>query len=197
MTTDSIFNVVKPIFDAHRNNPSVEIEIRFGKIIGNKFEADVGKDIFYTIMGSLESYNRWELVSNTKHSIYYHGHNRYMIDEETNETTYMSKKKLLNQNFKIDSHPLDIRFSVSEENIIPGEPGDVVMDMVKMRTRKSFVRKNLSIDLSIVGGDPDDLDNEEPEIYQIELEIVKPQSVKNDDELYNLLHKIECILKVL
>ena len=196
MATDNLLKIVKPFFDTHRNHPSVEIEMRLGKLKGKKFETDVGEDIFKRILSGLEAFGDWESVSKTKHSIYYSDNKRFMVNEETDESTYMTKKKIVNENIKLDG-PLDLRFSVSHEDILNEDPSGVMMDCVKLRTRTSFVRKNLSIDMSVIGGDPDDLDNEEPEVYQIELEIINPKKVKSDDELYNILYKIECLLNIL
>ena len=196
MATDNLLKIVKPFFDTHRNHPSVEIEMRLGKVKGKKFETDVGEEVFKKILSALEAFGDWESVTKTKHSIYYSDNKRFMVNEETDESTYMTKKKIINENIKLDS-PLDLRFSVSHEDILNEDPSGVMMDYVKLRTRTSFVRKNLSIDMSIIGGDPDDLDNEEPEVYQIELEIVNPKKVKSEDELYNILYKIECLLNIL
>ena len=71
------------------------------------------------------------------------------------------------------------------------------MDYVRHKQRVSFLRKNLSIDMTVVSGDPDDLDDENEESYEIEMEIVDPTKVNDNDTFYNILHKIECILKTL
>lgn len=196
MATDNLLKIVKPFFDTHRNHPSVEIEMRLGKVKGKKFETDVGEEVFKKILSGLEAFSDWESVTKTKHSIYYSDNKRFMVNEETDESTYMTKKKIVNENIKLDG-PLDLRFSVSHEDVLNEDPSGVMMDYVKLRTRTSFVRKNLSIDMSIIGGDPDDLDNEEPEVYQIELEIINPKKVNSEDELYNILYKIECLLNIL
>jgi hypothetical protein len=62
--------------------------------------------------------------------------------------------------------------------------------------RESFIRKNLSIDMTIISGDPMDLDAEEEQIYQIELEIIDPTKVQTDDELFALIYKIQCIFDI-
>ena len=65
----------------------------------------------------------------------------------------------------------------------------------KAKERWSFVRKNLSIDMSIVKGNPDDKDCDDDTVYQIELEIIKPELVSDRDIMYNLLYKIFDLLK--
>ena len=71
------------------------------------------------------------------------------------------------------------------------------MDSVRYKKRISFIRKNLSIDMTVVTGDPTDLDCEDESQYQIELEIIDPTKVKDDIELYNIIYKIFDILKII
>jgi len=40
------------------------------------------------------------------------------------------------------------------------------------------------------------MDSEESCSYQIEMEIVNPQDVKSDDELYNIIHKVSDLVKI-
>ncbi len=74
---------------------------------------------------------------------------------------------------------------------------DDVMDHVRHKTRTSFVRKNLSIDMTVVTGEPDDMDDEAEETYEVELEIINPKLITDDDRFYNLIYKIDCIMKLL
>jgi hypothetical protein len=71
------------------------------------------------------------------------------------------------------------------------------MDFVRVKQRHSFVRKNLSIDLTIVTGDPDDIDNEELERYEVELEVLDVKNIRTYEQLYNLIYKVKCILNLL
>ena len=48
-----------------------------------------------------------------------------------------------------------------------------------------------------VTGDPDDMDDESEASYEIELEIVNPKEVSDDDTLYNIIYKIECVMKTI
>lgn len=92
--------------------------------------------------------------------------------------------------------PYDVRFSVSKE--IP-LPEDTARDMDKKKTKKrmSFIRKNLSIDMTICIGDSHDMDAEDPVVYQIEFEIVDPTRVQTKDEMFNIIHKIKDIFNLL
>jgi hypothetical protein len=71
------------------------------------------------------------------------------------------------------------------------------MDMKKTKRRMSFIRKNLSIDMTVVEGDVEDLDTEDPNSYQVELEIIDPSLVKDDNELFNILHKVKDLFNIL
>ena len=104
----------------------------------------------------------------------------------------IQKINVLKEDF--NGTPLDMRFSVSREIPIWGEYD---MDRVRTKTRHSFVRKNLSIDMTISSGDNADMDSEEECSYQIEFEIVKPQDVGTRDEFFNIVHKINDLSKLI
>jgi len=65
-----------------------------------------------------------------------------------------------------------MRFCVARE--IPTS-GEYEMDRKRSKTRHSFVRKNLSIDMTISSGDNADMDSEEEASYQIEWRLSSPQ----------------------
>ena len=90
--------------------------------------------------------------------------------------------------------PTDMRFSVSRE--IPTW-GEYEMDRKRTKTRHSFGRKNLSIDMTISSGDAVDMDSEEECSYQIEFEIVDPKQVKSRDEFFNIIHKVNDLSKLI
>jgi len=51
--------------------------------------------------------------------------------------------------------------------------------------------------MTIVQGDVEDLDTEDPNTYQIELEIIDPKLVKDDNDLFNILHKVKDLFNIL
>jgi hypothetical protein len=71
------------------------------------------------------------------------------------------------------------------------------MDRKRTKTRHSFVRKNLSIDMTISSGDNADMDSEEEASYQIELEIVKPDAVDDIYKFQNILQKVADLSKLI
>jgi len=191
------FDQIEPIFNQFKNRANVEIELRLGKISSGKFDTNVGKKNFDNILAGLQRYQGWEKVTKSNTTVYFAGDTRVIDDEDSGVSSAHKKTKLKKVDVSLENKPYDLRFSVSTE-IACQKPGESTeYDDMRVRKRISFVRKNLSIDMTVVGGDADDPDSEENERYEIELEIVKPTIVKNKDELYNIIHKVDDILKLL
>jgi hypothetical protein len=185
---------VLPIFEAHKNEGDIEVEIRFGKHNGALFDTNVGKDIWKRVLKGLKKYDGWESTKSSTVDVYYNDNNNVRItaDEDTGEQTMIQKISVAKQDFKRD--PLDVRFCVARE--IPTS-GEYEMDRKRSKTRHSFVRKNLSIDMTISSGDNADMDSEEEASYQIELEIVKPSDVNSLNAFKNILQKIDDLTKLI
>ena len=191
------FDQIEPIFNQFKNRANVEIEMRLGKIAYGKFDTNVGKHTFHAILKGLESFKGWEKVSKSNTNVYFSGDTRVIDDEDTGSSSAHKKTKLKKVDIHIDNKPYDMRFSVSTE-VACQKPGEnTEYDDMRIRKRVSFVRKNLSIDMTVVSGDADDPDSEENERYEVELEIVDPKNVTNKNELYNIVHKVDDILKLL
>jgi hypothetical protein len=190
------FDQIEPIFNQFKNRANVEIEMRLGKITSGKFDTNCGKQTFQRILAGLEQYQGWEQVTKSNTTVYFSGDIRVVDDEDTGVSNSHKKTRLKKTDIHLENKPYDMRFSVSSEVPCP-KPGDnTEYEDMRSRKRVSFVRKNLSIDMTIVGGDTDEHDSEEMERYEIELEIIKPSSVKDKNELYNIVHKIDDILKL-
>jgi hypothetical protein len=71
------------------------------------------------------------------------------------------------------------------------------MDKKKIKQRLSFIRKNVTIDITIVTGDTHDLDSEDPMSYQVEFEIINPSNITSKDDLFKILHKINDVFIML
>lgn len=192
-----LFLKSKPILDSHKSKKHVEFEMRLGKINSNMFDTNVGEKAFNKVLNSLKVYKGWESIKESSSSVYYKGSNRMTIDEDTDDVTTIRKQKLQVVDHYLKDRPFDVRFCASEEIPLDVDISDEVMDHVRHKKRTSFVRKNLSIDMTVVSGDPDDLDDENEESYEIELEIVDPKKVNDNDTFYNILYKVECILKTI
>lgn len=192
---DTLFNQAKPHFNAHKAKNHVEFELRLGRINGKMFDTDVGKEIFDKLMCGLMQYKGWEEVKESNTSVYYKDQVRVSVDEDSDETEIVKKIPLVKETLRLEGRPLDVRFAVSLEE--PIEQTDEVMDFMRTKKRTSFIRKNLSIDMTVVSGQPEDMDCEEPQSYQVELEIIDPCKVSNDNDFYNIVHKVQNILEVL
>lgn len=187
-------NQVLPIFEAHKNEGDIEIEIRLGKHNGSLFDTNVGGATWKRVLSGLRKFDGWDSVKTTVSDVYYNDANNIRItcDEESGEQTMIQKIGVSKQDFKRD--PLDVRFCVARE--IPTN-GEYDMDRKRNKTRHSFVRKNLSIDMTISSGDNADMDSEEEATFQIELEIVKPSDVDSIYKLQNILQKIDDLTKLI
>jgi len=71
------------------------------------------------------------------------------------------------------------------------------MDKKKTKQRVSYIRKNLSIDLTIITGDTHDMDAEDPVTYQVEFEIIDASRVNTKDDLFKIIHKINDVFIML
>jgi hypothetical protein len=195
MEAHPIYAKWAPIINAHKNNPGTEIEIRFGRSARGGFDTNVGQVAFKKVLRSLESYDGWEQTKHAKSTVYYFaGSKRLTVDDETDEQVGHIKKRVRVDDFVLDGKSLDVRLGVSTEEPFEYD-GEETSTEQKTKERWSFVRKNLSIDMSIVKGNPDDPDSDEDTTYQIELEIIKPELVNDQDTMYNLLYKIFDLLK--
>jgi len=185
---------VLPIFEAHKNEGDIEVEIRFGKHNGALFDTNVGKDVWKQVLGGLKKYKSWESVKTSTVDVYYNDNNniRISVDEDSGEQVMIQKISVVKEDFKRE--PLDVRFCVAREIPMSGE---YEMDRKRTKTRHSFVRKNMSIDMTISSGDNADMDSEEEASYQIEMEFVKPSDVDSIYKFKNILQKIDDLTKLI
>lgn len=200
---NTAFQSIKPEFDKYKNHKHVEFELRLGKVVTKngkgveRFDTNVGKETFDMILKGLQKYDGWENTRESEVDIFYDGEKRYIFEGENDDCVACTKKKIRNVNLKLDNKRFDVRMGVATETPIknPEVPGEADQ---KSRKRWSFIRKNLSIDLSIVtGGGAFDPDAEDEAVYQVELEIIDPSKVSSDNDLYNICWKVEDILKLL
>ena len=194
MDTATIFNTIKDHFREYKNVENVEMEMRLGKFNGSFFDTNIGKEKYDFLMRALQKYDGWEKIINTNTEVFYRSNDgmRMSIDEDTGEEKIIIKKNI--KKFDFTSDPYDVRFSTSYET--PVEVCDREMDKRKTKNRVSFIRKNLSIDMTVVSGDGEDMDSEEVNTYQVEFEIIDPKKICDDTTLFNAIHKVKDLLKV-
>jgi hypothetical protein len=173
----------------YRDEANIEIELRLGRINRGKFETDVGPHVFSKIVHGLDLYNGWEQVTQKVDEVYYWTDARCVYSDD--ECVTQRKHKILTKDHSIGPI-LDVRIGISQE--IPIDmPSDEATRCVQ-RQRKSFLRKNVRIDCTIVTGQPVDKDSESVTSYQIELEILW---ARTDQEIFSALHKVHDVLHIL
>ena len=189
----TFFDEIEPSFKQFISTSHVEFEFRLGKRNRGTFDTNIGLEKFTRIREGLIKYNGWESVKKTTDTAYYKDSIRLIIDEDTDAQVQVNKHKLFKHDY---SHkPLDVRFSIASEVPMDGSMEIEYTDS-KQRQRESFVRQNLSIDLTIVSGQVD-MDSEEDTVYQVEFEIIDPLKVTNQNIFYNLVYKIQDVLRLL
>lgn len=199
MDVHKLCEKIHPLVLKYREEQHVELEMRLGKFNGKMFDTNVGKATFDRVMTGLQKYMGWEKVIGTEHEVFYRENDgvRISVDESTGDETIVRKERVKNEDFKkIKDTPYDVRFSVSKEHPLPP---DTNRDMDKKKTKKrmSFIRKNLSIDMTICIGDSHDMDVEDPMSYQIEFEIIDPTRVQSKEDMFNIIHKLKDLFKLL
>lgn len=192
-----IFERWKPILTKYKTQKNVELEIRFGRSSTRGFDTNIGNESYMKVLKALEKYDGWEQKTRTKWDVYYfEDGKRLQINEETDERQSVVKKRVLVDDFELEGHPFDVRLGVSTETEFNYD-GETATDQ-KTKERWSFVRKNLSIDVTKVVGNPEDPDADDDTSYQIELEIIDPLKLTDqNDATYKLLYKIFDVLKCL
>jgi len=189
-----LYHQWEPYINMYKNSQNTEIEFRFGRRNGNKFDTNVGKSTFEKCLKALEMYTGWEDKKHSKLDMYYFdGGKRLSINEETEERESIVKQRLLVNDFELQGKPFDVRLGVSSEQ--PFEYDGETATEQKNKERWSFVRKNLRIDASIIKGNPDDLDDDQDTSYQIEMEIINPAAMQTRDEQFNIVYKIFDLIK--
>jgi hypothetical protein len=190
-----MFAQFSPIVSNFLKSPHHEIEFRLGKMSRGKFDTNVGVDAYNNVLRGLGSYQGWESFKRTNDTIYYGTNGRRAVyNNDTDEIVRCVKQRVHVVDCKMD--PFDVRLGISTE--IPYEPSEdeEEFEETKNRIRHSFIRKNLSIDVSMITGSPEDMDDEQSTVYQIEMEIIKPGDVSSEHELTNIMYKIVDVMKI-
>jgi len=185
------------VIETHKASENTEIEIRFGRRSGTKFDTNVGKPTFQKVLQALTRYEGWESTDHSEVTVYYFdGGKRLSVNEQTEEQVGEIKTRVKVDDFQLPNEPLDVRLGISTE--VPFEyDGEETSTEQKTKERWSFVRKNLSIDMTIITGNPDDKDSDDDKTYQIEMEIIDPSQIQNKIELFNLLYKVFDMMKLI
>ena len=199
MNFHKICDTVEPILDKYKNEEYIEMEFRLGKFNGTFFDTNIGEKMYICMLKGLSKYTGWDRIVQSETEVFFREKDnlRITIDESTNEETIIKKERVHVEDFKqLEGTPFDIRFSVCKE--IPMDHDyESEMDGKKTKTRTSYIRKNVSIDVTSISGNTQDMDSEDPFTYQVEFEIIKPQNVEDRDTLFNIIHKIKDSFNIL
>jgi hypothetical protein len=185
-----------PVVHQYKTRANVEIEMRLGKINHKKFDTNIGRERFEKILRGLKKYDGWESSHKSVTTAYIKGDIR-AIDDEKGNTSWQKKTKLKKLDCELPGQPLDVRLSIATETFLKKPEGETEFDDMRVRHRESFYRKNLTIDMTRVTGNPDDPDSEETESYECELEISDPKEITDDIVLSNIFQKVFDVLKLL
>lgn len=187
---DKLYPKIQQLVHKFKNEPHIEIEFRLGKVNRGSFDTNVGPEVYKKALTALTMYKGWEKTSVSNDQVFYGDNGRRAVsNEDSEDVVRVVKTKVVKLDHVCDDRPLDVRMGISTE--VPCEADeDEVYEKVKTRTRYSFVRKNLSIDVSMIKGTPDDPDCDEDTQYQIELEIIDPKKVTDDYILFPLVNKV-------
>lgn len=178
-------NVVK------KYTPKHEYEFRLGKKSMNRFDTNIGHELFTKILSGLEKYTQWESVVKSDESVFYKDPDyRIIIDNINDSFVHQTKKKCEVVDEKTNKK-LDIRLAVSLETECPDK--ECEMDREVRRLRTTFHRKNVAICCTEVKGQPKDCDEESDTQYQVEIEF---QPSDDDVELFNRMHKVFNVLEL-
>jgi hypothetical protein len=194
MNIQEITNTVFKTFEMYKNEEYIEVEMRLGKHNGTLFDTNIGKESWTRILNGLRKYEAWEHTETTVSDVYYNDTNsiRITANEVSGDRKMIQKIGVVKQDFTCQ--PLDVRFCIARE--IPTS-GSYEMDRKRTKTRYSFVRKNLSIDMTVSSGDTADMDAEDNVSYQVELEIIKPGEVDSMYTLFNCINKIQDLIRLI
>ena len=187
---DKLYPKIQQLVHRYKNEPNVEIEFRLGKVNRGSFDTNVGPEVYRKALEGLMAYKGWERTKISNDQVFYGDNGRRAVsNEDSDDVVRVVKSKLVKVDHICEGRPLDVRMGISTETPCEADE-DEVYEKVKSRTRYSFIRKNLSIDVSMIKGTPDDPDCDEDTQYQIELEIIDPKLVVDDDILFPIVHKV-------
>lgn len=184
----TLSNIVNDIQNTHKNTKDIEMELRLGKMKGNRFDTSISAGDWNSVKKALDKYEGWEKKEHGKYVVFRaaKGGVRLTEDEQGERTCI---KKTVREKRDLPVEGWNIRFSAAVEK--PHKEPDE-FDEVVNKERWSYLRKGIRIDMTQLS--PEDKDSEEHD-HQIELEFVK--IAENDEERFNQVYKVFDILKLL
>lgn len=177
----------------------LEFELRLGRAMhlrgGRGFSAHVGRSTFNRIQAKLDKSKAWGSVEKSHTTDYFTKTSdvRVSYDHDTCYYTCMTKKKVTHTDIECPSAATDIRCSVALEKVFSvgrTQPEyDWLFSREKMRTRYHY--RHFAFDLTQVQRHTSHHeDSDEDEVYEIEVELTKPQVLQEMSVTYIVEHAL-------
>ena len=177
--------------------PFVEIEIRLGTILRDRFDSSIDKKYFEKIRESLEN-SKWKTVVNVNTVEYIKPDpnqkksNLKLITDITNDSKskLMMKENISTEDFQMSSSPFDIRYSINQEFSLNSQVNtfDKKECVIRNKSRKSFIQDDFKYDLTIVN---ETINGIVKTKHEIEIELTINDSTLTWDKRY-INDFIEC-----
>ena len=189
MVAKALCSTVSDAFFRTHTLPHVEVEFRLGHRTPRGFDPDMGPSVHATLLKALHAYPGWESVTITKDQVRRLSHGVRVISNGDGVISVQRKTKRVTMD--MDTFPgRSVRFAVAQEHPMDRaaledmdarwhEHGTVVA-----RTRWSFLRKGVRIDITQIRGAG--LTTQ----HQVELEIMHAAAIVEDGHLLPIMHKI-------
>lgn len=183
---------VAPAFFSAATLPLVEIEFRLGMVSPSGFNADVGREAHDSALKALRAFSGWESVQHAVDHVRRLPRGvRVIVSADDSCTPPVVQRKSKCVAIDMETLPgLAVRFAVAQEEPVGFEalramdPAWEEHGVVVARDRWSFQRKKVRIDVTQVTL-PSDVAE-----YQVELEVLGPESITDDAQLMHVLHKV-------
>ena len=170
--------------------PFVEIEIRLGTILRDRFDSSIDKKYFEKIREFLEN-SKWKTVVNVNTVEYIKSDpsqkktNLKLITDITNDSKsrLMMKENVSTEDFQMSSSPFDIRYSVNQEFNLNSQINtfDKKDCVIRNKSRKSFIQDDFKYDLTIVN---ETINGIVKTKHEIEIELIVNDSTLTWDKRY-------------
>jgi len=185
-TTDHInelnngIKILQKIIKEYKTENNIEIELRIGQIIENRFKSGLNSENFYNkIKQKLDSYKDWSQVLCTKTDELNNNGIRkitHFNGKKITKSSSIKKQRLKNINLEYINTPYDIRISVSKET---DSEIKIKTGTLRVKERNSYFYKDYRFDLTKVTQTENTV---ESIIYEFEVEFMNLDN--NVSDLY-------------
>ena len=168
--------------------PFVEIEIRLGTIMKNKFDSSVDKKYFEKIKEMLES-GVWKCIVNKNTVEYIQSNDKNKsklitdITDDSNKSELIHKENVFTEDFQLNDSPFDVRYSINQEFKLNSQINLFSKNnsVVRNKSRKSFIHSDFRYDLTIVN---ETIGGVSRAKYEIEIELLVNSDTLNWSKKY-------------